>query len=361
MNTPLLPVAPILVEVTRGGLVESRHRGMIAACSIDATSVISHGDTSLRTYLRSAAKPFQAIPLLVSGAAARFQFSRQELAMITASHSGEVIHTELVLAILRKIGLDESALLCGAHEPFDEGTAREIHREGIPVSPVHNNCSGKHAGMLALARHLDASFSDYISPTHPVQVLIRETLASFAGCSAESIDLAVDGCSAPVFALSLDEMARSYANLVASEYSLLNGELRSAAAEVVEAMAEFPRLVGGTTGRLDTELMNATGGAIISKVGAEGVQLLGVRPCERFPHGLGVAIKIEDGDSRRARDPVVIETLRQLGLLDEGQLRKLADYTRPVLRNHRGIEVGEVRACFSLALAETPAVGTMLA
>ncbi len=202
--------------------------------------------------------------------------------------------------------------------------------------------------MLALAQFLGKPIENYLDPDHSVQVRIRQALARFADVSMDEMTMAVDGCSAPVFGLTIKDMARSYAQLVGWQHADLDDNLGAAAHRVVNAMKDHPEMVGGTNGRLDTDLMRAARGRIISKVGAEGVQLLGVWPDARYPSGLGIAIKIEDGDSRRARDPVVIETLRQLGLLDEEQLAQLARYASSTLRNYRQLEVGAVRPCFKL-------------
>jgi L-asparaginase II len=338
----------VLVEVTRGALVESVHRGSIAVVNAEGELVADLGDLTLKTYYRSAAKPFQAIPLLASGAADHFQLSPPELAVITGSHSGETIHRETVSSILRKIGLGETALQCGAHPPFDEAAAKALKAEGQPPTVLHHNCSGKHAGMLALTRFLGEPIEHYLDPDHPAQMLIRRALARFAAVSTEEIAIGIDGCSAPVFALPLRAMARSYARLTGWPHAGLDDDLGAAARRVIEAMTRHPEMVGGTNGRLDTDLMRVARGRIISKVGAEGVQLLGVLPTPRYPTGLGIAIKIEDGDTRRARDPVVIETLRQLGALDDEQCARLARYARSILRNHRRLEVGAVRPCFKL-------------
>jgi len=342
------PRAPVLVEVFRGALVESSHRGFIAAVDADGQLVAALGDVTVRSFFRSAAKPFQAIPFITSGAADQLRIAPTELAVIAGSHSGEAIHTDIVKSILARIGLSESDLKCGAHMPFDEATARDLRSSGNPPTPLHNNCSGKHAAMLAYASYLGERLDNYLEPAHPVQRRIREVLATFAAMEPEMIGIAIDGCSAPVFAVSVAEMARSYAQLVGCELTKLDRDLCAAAARVTAAMIEYPELVGGTKGRLDTDLMRVARGALISKVGAEGVQLLGIRPCALYPRALGIAIKIEDGDIRRARDPVVIETLRQLGLLDEEQLVELSSYRLSKILNHRGLEVGVVRTCFQL-------------
>jgi L-asparaginase II len=347
-QSSILNPPPVLVEVTRGSLIESNHRGFIAVVDASGAVVASLGDIGTPAWLRSAGKPFQTIPVITSGAAARYGFTPRELAVIAGSHSGESLHVEAVLSILNKIGLDESALQCGTHMPFDEASAKRLRAENREPGVLHNNCSGKHSGMLAFAKHTGEPSENYLDPDHPIQRRIRSTLARFAEMPGDEIEVAVDGCSAPVFGLSVEAMARSYARLVCSGRAGIEPELAAAASRVVSAMIEYPEMVGGTRGRLDTDLMLAAKGEIISKVGAEGVQLLGVKPNERYPNGLGVAIKIEDGDIRRARDPVVIETLRQLGLLDEAQLAALARYAWSNIFNYRKIETGEVRTCFKL-------------
>lgn len=339
---------PALVEITRGSMIESRHRGFIAVVDAAGAIVASLGAIGTLACFRSAAKPFQTIPIITSGAAARYGFTPRELAVIAGSHSGESAHLETVLSILNKIALDESALQCGAHMPFDDGAAKRLRAENREPRVLHNNCSGKHAGMLAFAKHIGEPVGNYLDPDHPIQQRIRLTLSRFANAPVGEIEVAVDGCSAPVFGLSVEAMARSYARLAGARHAEIEPELGDAADAVVGAMIEYPEMVGGTRDRLDTDLMLAAKGEIISKVGAEGVQLLGVKPNARYPKGLGIAIKIEDGDVRRARDPVVIETLRQLGLLDDGQLAALACYARSTVFNHRKIEVGEVRTCFAL-------------
>jgi L-asparaginase II len=345
-QTPLS--APVLIEVTRGSMVESRHRGFIAVVDAAGGIVAKLGDIGTPAWFRSAAKPFQTIPIIASGAAAHYGFTPRELAVITGSHSGENIHLKTVLSILSKIALDESELRCGAHMPFDESSAKQLRDKKRQPRALHNNCSGKHAGMLAFAKHIGEPVQDYIDPDHPIQRRIRSTLARFADVTVDEIKIAVDGCSAPVFGLSVEAMARSYARLAGARYSEIEPDLVVAAEAVVNAMIEYPEMVGGTRDRLDTDLMRAAKGGVISKVGAEGVQLLGVKPNQRYPKGLGVAIKIEDGDVRRARDPVVIETLRQLGLLNADQLAELSRYARSTVFNHRQVEVGAVRTCFTI-------------
>jgi L-asparaginase II len=345
--TPREQCPPVLVEVRRGNIIESRHRGFISAVEPSGRALASLGDTSNRVFLRSVAKPFQTIPVIASGACDRFGFTTAELAVMTSSHSGEAMHTDLVRSILTKTGLDESSLQCGDHYPFDEPAAHDLRRHGCSPTALHNNCSGKHAGMLALAIHLDAPIDDYLNPAHPVQVMIRETLAAFARVAPDDIDIAIDGCSAPVFVLSLSQIARAYAVLASNTIENLTQRLRVAATRVADAMTSFPELIGGTRGRLDTELMAITSGEVISKVGAEGVHLVAVRPGVRYSTGCGIALKIESGDTGRARDLAVVETLRQLGVLTSDQVAAIVE-TRQIIRNHRSLVVGGATASFIL-------------
>jgi len=337
-----------LVEITRGSLVESLYRGYIAAVDAGGQIIAQLGDIEAHTWYRSAAKPFQAIPIITSGAADHFALTPKELAVITASHSGQDVHLEVVSSILNKIGLSETDLLCGAHAPYDESAAGQLTAKKGQPRQLHNNCSGKHSGMLAFAKFIGQPINDYINPQHPIQQEILRVLAQFSGVSTSEIAIAVDGCSAPVFGVSVLAMARSYARLVGSRQTNLAPKLVVAAERVVEAMLTFPEMIGGSRGRLDTDLMKTAQGQIVSKVGAEGVQLLGIKPCQQYPNGLGIAIKIEDGDIRRARDPVVIESLRQLGMLSNDQVAELAAYSQKPVFNHRKLEVGKVRTCFKL-------------
>ena len=342
----LLPMdeAPVAVEVTRGALVESRHRAMIVACDPRGRVRFGLGNPRWMTYLRSAAKPIQALPLVTSGAARSFEITPKELAIICGSHSGEAVHTETVARLLQKIGLSETALRCGLHPPLDAETARRVGPEGVTV--LHNACSGKHAGMLALARFLGADVDTYLDTEHPVQRQILDVLAHLSDLPSSAIGIGVDGCGAPTFAMPLERIALAYARLVNPEG--LQEPLRAAIIEVTRAMREHPEMVGGTRRRLDTDLIRVSEGRILAKAGAEGVHALGISPNARFPEGLGIAMKIEDGDERRARNLVVLEVLHQLGLLDRPALDKLSAYHRPEVKNHRGMVVGHVRPCFRL-------------
>ena len=346
MESDNIPTPAPLVEVTRGSITESRHRGHVIAVDGDGQIVAQLGAPETITYLRSSAKPLQAVPLVATGAADRFKFTPQEIAVACGSHSGEPLHEETVAAMLRKAGLDASALKCGAHEPFSKEAALELRERGAEARILQNNCSGKHTGMLALALHLGGATGTYDQPDNPAQLAIARTIEQFSGVPLEDIAVGVDGCGVPVFGVTVRAMALMYARLV-SPHSEFDAETRAACTRIVAAMRAHPELVGGTRERLDTELMRAAAG-VISKVGAEGVYTVGVKPSARWPRGLGLALKIEDGEDRRARPTVVIESLRQLGVLDDATFAQLAPYAKFVVRNHRGHAVGEVRPSFEL-------------
>jgi L-asparaginase II len=336
---------PILVEVTRGAIVESRHRGAIVVTDSNGDIIQSLGDPALITSTRSTIKPIQAIPFISSGAADHFNVDERELAVVCASHEGEPIHTETVAGMLERAGLDASALRCGAQPPYDTETGKKLEAEGKPFTQLHNNCSGKHTGMLMTAVLRGLDLDDYVSIEHPVQ---REIIATFARMSdlGESIPAAIDGCSAPTFAVPLRSLARAFACLVnpPGEDSLLVQTTR----RIITAMIDHPEMVGGTRGRFDTELLRAAHGKLVCKIGAEAVYCVGVLPSEQFPRGAGIAIKIEDG-ANRGLGPVVVETLRQIGVLDEVEVAQLKLFHRPVIENRRGVKVGEVHTTFELA------------
>lgn len=336
-----------LVEVRRGPITESRHRGHVIAVDGDGRDIARLGAPATVTYLRSSAKPFQALPFITSGAADRFKFSAKELAVACGSHSGEPIHTETVAAMLERIGLEASALKCGTHEPFGREAARRLRKQGQALSVLHNNCSGKHTAMLALALHLGAPTANYDQPSNPVQLSIARTVEQFSGVPVEEIVLGIDGCGVPVFGITVRAMALMYARLVAPP-AAFDEKTRGACQRVVAAMLDYPEMVGGTTERLDTEVMRAAPARLVSKVGAEGVYTAGIRACDEWPRGLGIAIKIEDGDDRRARPTVVIETLRQLSILRGRELETLAHFASFPLHNHAGTFVGNVRPSFNL-------------
>jgi len=348
-QTRQIPFAESLVEVRRGAITESRHRGHVVAVEPDGNVVAFLGSPEYVTFLRSSAKPFQAMPLLVSGAADRFGFTDREVALACASHNGEPIHTEIAASMLQKIGLGPEALKCGVHEPYSAEAARVLRERGEAPNVLHNNCSGKHAGMLAVALHLGAPIETYNKPEHPVQIEIGKTIAKFANVPVEDLAVATDGCAVPVFGMTVKAMALAYARLV-SPPATFDAATRNACRRIVRVMTANPELIGGTSERLDTEIMRAAPGQLVSKVGADGVYTAGINPCEQWPNGLGLAFKIEDGDDRRARPPVVVESLRQLGVLRDASLEAVARYAFFPVLNRPGEVVGEVRAEFDLKI-----------
>lgn len=315
------------VEVVRGGEVESRHEVVFAWRDTQIPA-----DRGERVFLRSAAKPFQAAAVVASGAIARLGEGDETLAILAASHSGEDRHTALVARLLARLGLDESALRCGAHPPFDAETASRV---GARATALHNNCSGKHTGMLALALELGTDPARYLDPDGPVQRLMRDAVAAVCGLAPEELVTAIDGCGALTFAVPLGHAARAFALLARPADA--PGALRAPLAQIAAAMARRPELVAGE-GRLDTRLMRAAGGRLIAKGGAEGVQ--GVADPAR---GFGFFLKVRDGASR-AVGPATVEALAVAGSLAAGVLAAIEDVRRPTLANHSGTVVGQIRA-----------------
>jgi L-asparaginase II len=329
-----------VVEVVRGPVVESRHRVSVAVVDGDGTVRAVAGDPELVTYFRSAAKPLQALPLVQDGVCDRFGITEEELAICCGSHSGEPRHVEVAGAILGRIGLDGEALACGPHPPFHEASRRDLVEAGLEPRRMHNNCSGKHAGMMALARAHGWSTTGYERLEHPVQRRILTEVAAWCDTPEEGIAVGVDGCGVVCFAMSIRSMAHGFARLASAAR---RGD--HAAERVVGAMTTHPTMVAGS-GRLCTDLIRQGGGRLFAKVGAEGVYCVGVPGAE-----LGIAVKVEDG-SRRAVGPAVIETLRQLDLVSEDDVGALARHAMPELRNTRGEPVGELRARIELRSAD---------
>ena len=332
----------ILAHVIRGETVESIHRGHFIVIDGEGRTIASAGDPSTVTFFRSSAKPFQAIPFITSGAADAFSFTEDEIAMAVASHSGEAMHVERSKRMLARVGLEESDLKCGAHAPFYAKEAERMLRYDKEPNQLHNNCSGKHAAMLAFARHIGENVKTYDSPDNRIQKRILRCIADFTETPPEQIAFGIDGCAAPNFALPVAAMAKSFINLISP--LKFPEPTQQACARIVSAMIKFPELIGGSE-RLDTMLMQAAQGKIISKVGADGVWLCGVLPNENWPTGLGIALKIEDGDDHRARPAVATEILRQLYVLSKNDLLNLSPM--PV-NNRRGDTVGKVEASVSL-------------
>ena len=325
-----------LVEIWRGDTLESVHAGAVAVADDAGSILLAHGDPRVVTCLRSAAKPAQVLPLLASGAVDRFGFTDAEIAVMIGSHGGEPFHVAAVRSILARIGLGPEALQCGAHPPYHKPSAKALREAGEAPTVLHNNCSGKHAGMLALAVALDAPVETYLEERHPVQARIREAVATLAGLRPEAIRTATDGCSAPTFALPLAAAAVLYARLMAPDG--LPGDLQEPAARAVAAMRAHPEMVAGT-GRLCAAFMQAGSASLVAKIGAEGFYGFGF---VRDGRGCGVALKIGDGEGERSRTAAAIATLARLGLLTGAQAADLHDTQVGPIRNHRGLLVGRV-------------------
>lgn len=324
----------------RGGAVESRHEVIAAVAGADGRLLWRVGDPdACLTYLRSSAKPLQALPAVEAGTLEAFGYDARCLALMCASHSATTLHTALVAEMLRRAGLGPADLQCGAHWPYHEATADALRRRGERPTALDSNCSGKHAGMLAFARHLGADLATYRRPDHPVQQRIRRAVADMTGVDETAIQTAVDGCGVPVFGVSVRAMATAFARLAAPT-ALAPGR-ETAVRAIVAAMTAYPDLVGGP-GRFDTVLMESLRGRVLAKTGAEGVQCLAVPEL-----GLGIALKVADG-AARATGPAALRILDALGVLGEPERLALASYGQPVLKNVAGDAVGEIRAEFSL-------------
>ena len=318
--------------------------------------VASVGEPDAFIYLRSSAKPFQLAPFVASGRFDAYDFPAptEALAVMAASHAGEDRHARTVQALLRAGGLTREVLACGTHAPFDRETAERLLRDGEPPSPLRHNCSGKHAGMALHAKAAGWPVETYWQPEHPIQVAALETVAALADVPVEKIARATDGCGVVTFGLPLRGLALALARL-ADPSGVADGALRSALERIRDAMMAHPELVAGERRMLDTALMRAAPGRLVSKGGAEGVQAVGVLDGgqERTRGAVGLALKIEDGDgARRGRSAATVAALRQLGALDDEAVAaggRLGDFASPPIRDPRGEASGEVRAAFTLA------------
>ena len=344
---------PILVEALRGHHVESRHRGAVAIVDGEGAVRAAIGDIDRAVFARSAVKALQALPLVASGAADRLGLTDAELALACASHRGEPLHAATAAAMLAKAGLDEVCLECGAHWPYDEAAARNLAAQGREPGALHNNCSGKHAGFLCLACALAPARADlrrfvqgYVEPDHPVMREVSAALAAATGADLAAAPRGIDGCSIPAFAIPLRALARAFARF-GTGVGLSAAHAR-AAQRLRRAVAAAPFMVSGT-GRMDTRVMAQLGERAFIKVGAEGMY------CAALPErGLGVAIKIDDGNNARGAEVVMAAVIEAALALDDGAAALLRGYSDAVLRNWRGIEVGALRASAGLrdALAD---------
>ncbi|HSO26797.1 MAG TPA: asparaginase [Anaerolineales bacterium] len=354
------PYQPVF-ELTRGETVESVHMGAIAVVDAHNRLLAFYGDPQAVTFLRSTAKPFQALPLIERRGAEALHLSAQEVALTCASHSGTDEHLAVLTTMQAKSGVTEAELLCGTHFPFHEPTAEALRERKEKPTPNRHNCSGKHTGMLALAHLLDktentyADSLDYIEPAHPVQRLILETFADMCALPPSQVATGIDGCSAPNFAVPLYNAALAYARLADPEAGGVQPPERAdACRQVTAAMMTHPAMVAGPD-RFDTQLMELAQGSIVAKGGAEGYQGLALMPGVLAPGApaVGIALKISDGDQRSSvTAAVALETLRQLSVLSADEIQRLSQFG-PVLpvRNWRKIVVGEGRPNFRLKRA----------
>jgi L-asparaginase II len=325
----------IEVALQRGPILESIHRFEAAAVDVDGIATARSVRPDRVTTFRSAAKPFQLVPLIEAGHADRFAFTPEDLAVMASSHTGSAAHVALVAGILERIGCTDRDLRCGYHEPLDPSSRERLARQPASRSPLYNNCSGKHAGMLALAAAEGWPLDSYESPDHPLQRRMRDVIASMCDLDPERMPVAVDGCSVSVFGVPLERMALAYARL-ATASDAGDGRQR-ALARVRRAMQAFPLAAGGAE-RFSTALMEATGGRLVAKGGAEGLECVALTETS-----LGVAVKCLDG-ADRAVPPAMIALLEHLGALSSGERDALEVWRRRTVTNHNGLEVGFLEA-----------------
>lgn len=351
------PFAP-LFQLTRGRVAESIHYGAIAIVDSNGRLLHSYGDPHTVAFLRSSAKPFQALPFVERGGARTFGLTPRELALVCASHEGSDEHVQVARDIQAKAGLRESDLQCGVHMPGDVAAYKALIARGEQPTPNRNNCSGKHSGMLAHAKMRGLPLETYLDNDHPIQQDILTAFAEMCEYPREKVELGIDGCSAPNFAVPLYNAALAFARLC--DPRGLPAARAEACREITSAMTSHPEMVSGR-GEFDCRLMQTGAGKIVCKRGAEGYQAFGLLPGALGPDspGVGIALKVSDGDLlfrtiniqplNRVRPAVTLEILRVLGALSESQLKELAAFG-PVLpiKNHRGLVTGESRPIFQL-------------
>jgi L-asparaginase II len=326
-----------LAEVLRGDSVESVHYGAVAVVDSSGKLLASAGNPHVVTYTRSSLKPFQAMPMVAAGGVDRYGFSLDELAVMCASHNGEDIHETAVRSILKKAGCSDSDLQCGSHVPYKLKSNGVYISDTQDFSPVFNNCSGKHSGMLAYSRMLDAPLEHYLEVDHPVQREIRKCVSHITDTPDENMSWARDGCSAPNYALPLSGLALAFARLTLASDDVYG----DAPARIYEAMTSNPRMVSGK-GRGDLAIMATGKGDWVSKVGGEAIKGIGIRS-----RGLGVAIKVGDGNTR-SLVAVAADVLRQLDLLPDPSGTPLEPFARPEIKNHRDLVTGYIKPVVQL-------------
>ena len=347
---------PIL-ELTRGNVIESTHFGSIAIVDSTGRLLRSYGDPHGVAFLRSSAKPFQVLPFVERGGVEHFGFTSRELSLACSSHETAQIHLDTVKALQEKIGIQESNLKCGPHLPGDVSILRWVIQQNIVPTANFNNCSGKHTAMLAHAKMRGLPLDNYLDNSHPIQKDILNTFSEMCCIDKERIELGIDGCSAPNFAVPLYNAAWGMARLC--DPRDLSESRAAACRKITSAMIAHPEMVSNH-GEFDCELMLATEGNVITKRGAEGFQIIGVMPGVIGEQGVGIAFKVTDGDAARMNDDlestvrvrpaVSLEILRQLKVLSDAQLRSLSRFgPSKQLKNHRGLVTGESHPSFKLA------------
>ncbi len=326
---------PVLAELTRGNWVENRHRGAFVVSDANGNIIASAGDIARAVFPRSAIKSMQALAMVSSNSIAKFALSDEELALACASHQGEDFHVAAVAGFLSHIGLDENALECGAHAPTFPPAREALRKRGEAPSPLHNNCSGKHSGMLSVARALGVPAEGYVHRDHPVQQQVRAAIEMVVGEPLSVDRCGVDGCSIPTWAAPLSAFARGFARMATGEG--LSPDIADAAHRIFDAATTHPELVAGT-GALDTLVMQTFGGRVMQKGGAEGVQCGAIRD-----KGWGYALKCDDGNMDASR-VMVAELLLSLANPSEAQREVLEGFSRLTIRNVRGFDVGTLTA-----------------
>ena len=346
---------PVIVEVRRGEWVESRHRGHIVQLDASGKVVRAVGAPGTEVMLRSTVKPFGVVALIECGAADDLGLTPAELAIMCASHTGEDKHVRTLQAIFRRASVTQALLQCGTDgAPSDVLTATRLARDGETPGPIRHGCSGFHAASILMSAYAGWSLEDYSDPGHPSQVAVRETVARLFGRKLETLRTATDNCGLLTYQVTLQELARAYLLLADPEGPSADGARAASAAaltRVRDAMMGDPDMVGGTYDHLDTELMRRRPGRLVAKAGADGMRAIGLVGGDGL-EASGIAIKIEDGDlSRRATKAASVETLAQVGLLDERDLRAMAEYHHPTVQAPGGRDAATAVPRFELAVA----------